>query len=266
MRNPFILLGLMGAYLFGRTTLAGFEAGAARDIQESLGGGVVKITSQLGPEAAWGDVFGVTIQASGFEAEGLPLFTEPKRSQSGWLRNLTLDLQNFSLRGLRVESLVAQISDSAFDLGLAAGKKQIRLSRSGEGPGKVVLLAKDLEAFILKKFLEVKRCSVRIDKDKVWIEGSGEFIIFKTDFTVIARIEVEDDTKLVLRHARILLDGKVADEASREALLLALNPVIDLRSDLGLYDAVKVQKIVCREGRIVAEGRVKIPDLPKVEK
>ena len=126
-----------------------------------------------------------------------------------------------------------------------------------------MLLAADLEKFILKKFREVKRCTVKVEKDKIWIEGYGEFLIFQTAFTVIGRIEAQDGTKLVISHARILLDGKVADDGAKQALLDTLNPVLDLRSDLGLYDAVKVEKITCRDGRVVVAGTVKIPDLPK---
>lgn len=265
MANPLLLVGLLGAYLFGRGEVARFESDAARDILATLGGtsAKVEIRSSLGPEAIFGDVASVSINAGGFHTDGLPLFTEPGRPRTGWVRNLHLDLHDFSLRGLRVESLQADIQDSAFDLGLAISRRKIRLSRSGVGPGKVVLLAKDIQDFILKKFKEVKRCSVRIDRDKIWIEGFGEFIIFKTDFMLVGRLEAQDGTKLIVNHARILFDGKVADEGAKQALLDTLNPVIDLRTDLGLFDAVRVEKITARDGRVVVAGTVKIPDLPK---
>ncbi|PMY18355.1 hypothetical protein C1X37_33915, partial [Pseudomonas sp. FW305-3-2-15-A-R2A1] len=85
-----------------------------------------------------------------------PLFVEPKRSKRGWVRKLSLDLSDFTLNGLRVERLAATIPDCNFDMSLAAREKRIRVSKSGTGSGEVVVLAADLERFVLKKFREIK--------------------------------------------------------------------------------------------------------------
>ncbi|MEZ0327502.1 MAG: LmeA family phospholipid-binding protein [Fimbriimonas sp.] len=258
--NP-LLFFIAGLFLVGGNEVRAFENHAAAEIGSKLGGDGkrVEVRSKLGPEALFGDVYAVTIKASNFTAEGLPLYTEPNRSQRGILRTLNLDLTDFILRDLHVQSLKAAIPDCRFDLGLALGKREIRLSRSGEGPGEVVLSADDLEKFIPIKFHEVKRVKVRLDKDKVFVDGYGEFVLFDAEFSLVARVEALEGNKLILAHARILIDGKPADPAAATVLLDTLNPVIDLDKDLLLYGAISVQKIRVADGRLVAECRTRIP-------
>src|SRR5262249_41423786 len=134
----------------------------------------------------WGALDRATIRASDFSVEGLPLFVEPERSRAGRCGNLTIDLINFRLKGLRVDSLHASIPACRYDRGLALRSKTVRLSKSGLGTGTVRVLQNDLGDFILRKFHEIKRVSVKADRGVVWVEGYGEFLIVKSNFTVIA--------------------------------------------------------------------------------
>ncbi len=256
-----ILLILAGVFLVGAKEVRAFEGHAAREIASKLGGQhkSVRVRSKIGPEALFGEVHAVTITASKFTTEGLPLFTEPERSQRGVLRMLNLDLQDFTLGDLHVQSLKASIPNCRFDLGLALGKRQIRLSRSGVGPGEVVLSSGDLEAFIPIKFREVKRVKVRLEKDKVFVDGYGEFVLFDAEFSIVARVEAQGGNKLILSHARILIDGKPATPDAAKALLDTLNPVIDLDKDLLLAGAMTIEKITVSEGRLLALGKTTIP-------
>jgi hypothetical protein len=261
------LVGLFAfAFGLGAQELHKFEALAARDIESKLSGEAMKVEVKAQPTgligAAWGDLAQVTIRAAHFSTEALPLFTEPKRSKKGVVRQLDLVLNDFTLAGLRIEHLEASIPDCRFDLALALSKKQIRLSRSGVGTGRVRILERDLEAFILKKFKEIKRVAVKIDKYKVFVEGYGEFLIVQSDFLVIANLTPLDGNKLVLTDAVILLNGHRADEAASQALLSTLNPVVDLDRDLQLHGAIHVRGLRLQEGVLEAWGDTKIPDLP----
>jgi len=135
-----------------------------------------------------------------------------------------LDLQDFYLGGLHVERLEASIPDCRFDLGLAIGKREIRLSRSGAGTGSVTLRDHDLETFVVAKFHDIKRAAIRISGGRIHVDGHGQFLIFDTDFSVEAALVILDGSKLALTDATILFDGKPTDESSRQALLAALNP------------------------------------------
>lgn len=239
-----------------------FEVSAAATIKSKLTGehALVKVEAQ--PNIAWGSVAKATIMAENFSLDALPLYTEPKRAKSGQLDHLILDLTNFRLRGLRIAQLKADIPNSKFDLGLALGKKELRLSRSGVGLGSVKVEEKDLADFIVRKFGEIKRCTVRVYNDIVWVDGYGEFLIVKSNFTVIAHLKPVDGTKLVLTDAKIYFDWVRADEFAAKTLLKTLNPVVDLKKDLGLLDAVEVETVTCRNGVVIASGKTKIPELP----
>lgn len=265
----FILaLGLLGGFLhLGRQQVDVLERGSAADIRSRLSGdhAEVRVRAGLDLGALQGDSRDVSIYAAHFSTEGLPLFTEPQRSQSGRVRNLRIHLEDFQLKGLRVEALDANIPDCRFDLMLAVRHKQVRLSKSGTGDGSVTIQAKDLEAFILRKFHEIKTVHVTLTKDQVTVEGHGEFMIVSTDFRVVAKLRPAGLRQLELHEARIEFDGQPADEASQKILLDTLNPVVDLDNDLGLCGAVDVEWVRLEPGKLKAGGKTRIPTAPNAK-
>lgn len=264
-----LILGvaLIGGALFGLgdREVRVFERIAAADIASRLEGESKKVSVNVrtgGLESAWGDLPSATITAKNFSLQNLPLYTEPDRSQAGKLGALNLNLREFTLRGLKIESLTASIPDCRYDFALAMKRRQIRLSRSGMGRGEVRIREADLAAYIVKKYRDIKRCTVKAEYGVVWVEGYGEFLLAKTDFTVIAQIAIEDGTKLVLTRPKIFFDWVRAEPAAADAMLKTLNPIVDLHEDLGLADAIFVDTIDCRGGYVVASGKTKIPVRP----
>lgn len=264
--NPLLPLALLGLALgIGSAEVDKFERAAAAEISTELTGESKTVKVDAVPDGlgmAWGALKQATITASGFSVDELPFFTEPDRSKAGRLDLLQLRLTDFYLRGLRIEELVADIPDCRYDFGLAKSKKMFRLSKSGVGTGSVKILEQDLADYIVKKYAEIKSATVKVYNDIVWVEGYGEFLIVKTDFAIIAKLKAVDGTKLELTDAKIYFDWVRADEMSAKVLLDALNPVIDLDKDLGLYDAISVEHILLRDGFILASGRTKIPIKP----
>ena len=254
--------------------VGGFWAGAEERRFERLAAGEIagKLQYVRGPvtvnvrpnglAGAWGDLLSATISASDFTLDTLPLFTEPERSRAGHLGLLRLRLTDFSLRKLRVAELQADIPSCRYDLGLATRQGQMRLSRSGVGRGLVRVRESDLADYLVAKFHEIKRCTVRVDRGVVWVEGYGEFIVFKSDFQVIARLVAVDGDKLALADAKVYFDWRRADKAAAEAILKTLNPVVDLNKDLGLYGAIAVDRVTLENGLLTAEGATKIPVRP----
>lgn len=236
-----------------------FENLAAEEIRSKLEGEAKQVTvrTKIGGPA---DLHRVDIRASRFSTDGIPLFTEPEFSTKGRIRELNLALEDFSLGGLRVDRLQATIPECRFDWDLALSKKMIRLSRSGIGTGRVRVLAKDLEAWILRKFREIKRVEVRLDRDRVWVKGFGEFVIVQTEFEVMARLVPQEGSKLVLADAHVYFDGLLADEDVRTLVLQTLNPVVDLDADLGLAGAIQVEGIAMQGGVLEAWGATRIPE------
>ncbi len=264
--NPLAILAALGLILgIGSRATRDFERLAAEDIRSKLSGErrTVRVSTRLRSLPA--HFARVTIEAAHFSAKRLPLFTEPWRHKSGSIRELQIQLKDFSLAGLHIDSLEASIPDCNFDFQLALGHKVMRLSKSGIGKGKVEIAQRDLETYILHKYHEIKRVSVTVDKDIVWVEGYGEFLIAKTNFVVIASLDPSDGEKLMLSRAKIYFDWRRADPAGAQALLDTLNPIVDLRKDLGLYDAVSIKRIELRNGVLKAFGSTKIPIAPENE-
>lgn len=264
---PLLLFGL--TYGTVRREVQVFERRAASDILAQLQGEqkTVEIKTQINQPfgALFADLSSATIRARHFSTEGLPLFTDPNLPKTGTVRELRIELNDFTLKGLRIESLNSSIPNCRFDRDLAVRRKQIRLSRSGVGTGVVTILEQDLAKYIPTKVREIKRCTVKLDRGKVWVEGYGEFLIAKTDFLVVADLEIEDGVRLNLSNARVVLGWQKADAMSQKVLLDAMNPVVDLQQDLGLYDAFSLEKLALSGGRLEASGKTRIPDRPKPE-
>lgn len=256
-----ILLFAAGAGLLD-SQVSQKESRAASDIAAKLKGESKKVEVNIEPHLSWGHVKSAEIRASDFSLDELPLWTEPDRSKAGKLDLLSLRLVNCQLKGLDVLELSADIPASRFDLQEVLQKGRIRLSQSGEGWGKVRISEKALTDWILRKYKEIKRCRVEVKQDVIWVEGYGEFLIVKSDFAVIASLKPLKGTAFVLDRAKIYFNWQRADPFAAKALLDLLNPVVDLREDLGLEDAMVVEGIKCRDGVLEAWGKAKIPTRP----
>jgi hypothetical protein len=241
------------------------ERALARDVHSKLEGGQRKVVVEAepdGPAGAFGHLRKATIRATKFSVDSLPLFVEPERSKKGRIGTLVLALEDFRLRGLRVESLRAEIPGCRFDFSAALARTAFRLSRSGEGTGVVRVAEADLADFILRKFPEIKQVTVKIDKGFAWVEGYGEFLVVSSKFAVVARLRSVEGTKLELSEAKVYLDWRRASPVAAKVLLDTLNPVVDLNADLGLFDAIRIDALKLDKGYIEARGRTRIPDRP----
>lgn len=242
------------------------EKRAAVDIAAKLSGPdkEVRVSASFDSpfHALGGNVASATITARNFSVNGLPLFTEPWRSKAGRVGTLHLRLYDFMLRDLPVEELRADIRSCRFDLGLALREKKVRLSKSGEGPGYVRVTADALERFVLEKYREITSISIRLEKYKLFAEGEGDFLVFKSRFYVIADIVPKNGTELWLANAVVFLDDKRVRDGSDAAILDTLNPVIDQNEDLGLHGALRLERVEIRNGFVELFGTARIPEAP----
>ncbi|MEQ1822292.1 MAG: hypothetical protein ABL949_07275 [Fimbriimonadaceae bacterium] len=260
-------LAAFGVFLgAGKLEVRSFEHAAANDILSKLQGErkAVNVETHLNGlfGGVGGDIKEVLITAKEFSTQALPLFTEPDRSKRGIVRNLRIELFNFDLKNLHVESLKAAIPDCRYDYGLALSKRQIRLSRSGIGLGTVRIKSDDLAKFILSKYKEIKSVTVTVSNGKAFVEGYGEFALLSTKFLIISTLSSPDGKTLELANARVFFDDRAAEAASARVLLSKLNPVVHLDKDLGLLDAISIKGIRLEQGYIEAWGDTKIPTKP----
>jgi hypothetical protein len=256
------MLGL--AVFFGarEAGIEGFERRAARAVAERLDGPDRKVKVVVRTGLEWGRVDRARITASQFSLDGLPLFTEPDRSQFGKLSLLELRLSDFRLRGLQVQELTADIRGSRFDLGAATGPGELVLSKSGVGRGQVAVRQEDLAAWIPSKVREIKSCTVTLADGQATVAGDGEFLIVKTPFRVQAALEVREGSQVWLTRAKIWFRDEAVEGPAAEAVLKVMNPIIDLNKDLGLAGAIAVDTLTLSDGLLTAAGEVRIPERP----
>lgn len=262
-------LGIAGLLFgIGTSEVRRFENAAARDISSRLQGDskLVKVRTKLDPfKAIGGHLKSATITASQFSTDGLPLFTQPDGSQRGRLDELKIQLRDFELTGLRVNSLEARIPSCRFDFGLAQKKGQIRLTKSGVGTGSVEVGQDALKDFVLKRFPTVTKLSLQLGEDQVVLEGTGRFVSFQADIRLIGKLTSLDGNQIVVHEAKVYVGTQEANPIAAKAILDFLNPVLDLDRDLKLHGAIRIQKLELASGVLRASGEAKIPNEPKVE-
>lgn len=262
----FLSILLVGSGLFFADQEKGrFERRAASDILAQMVDGVGEVRVEVEPTllgGLTGELHSAKISGKGFGLDQLPLFLEPERSKSGKIGTLRLSLRDFKLRKLRVAELEASIPGCRYDFGLAKSKSQIRVSQTGDGDGYVKLLEADLAEYLVAKFREIKSCKVKLHGDTVWVEGYGEFLIVNSNFAVIGGVKVVDGTKLMLDEPSIYFDWQRADPVATQGLLKILNPIVDLEKDLGLANAVTVERVKMKNGVLTAWGKTRIPTRP----
>lgn len=265
---PLLLAGLGALVGYAAESEVGrFERLAADELATQLQGDDKAVKVKADIDGIFGGASGrlheVFIEARDFSVSGLPLFTEPDRALTGYIRTLRLSLLNFHLRALGVEELSASIHDCRYDFGLARKEGKIRLSKSGVGPGYVRMNASALERFILHKYREIKSVSVKLENDKVYVEGKGDFLFFSTDFYVSAKLVPKNGVELWLEDAWLLLDGRLPLDGSGRILLESLNPILDIDADLRLFGAFQISELKSRNGVLELWGEARIPTDPR---
>src|SRR5579862_3671711 len=111
-----IVFGFFTALFYlGNSEVHRFENLAARDIRATLRGDNAKVSVRTELNGlvggSLGDLAKVTIRASDFETDGLPLFTEPQLSKKGVIRDLRIELREFTIAKLHIQELLSDIPD-----------------------------------------------------------------------------------------------------------------------------------------------------------
>lgn len=265
----YAILGL-GALAAGAGFVVGHEWGAIeraaeRDLVSQLGGAAgVRVHAES--DGLLGTILGrvksVTIEASGFEVDGMPFFIEPNMSQSGRMAMLHLRLENFVVRDLPVEHLSADIPGNRFPLGLLRSGV-VRLSRSGEGNGSVSITEEGLAQYMRKRFAQaLLSVNVQFSRRKVFADGEAAFGPIRRDFEIIADLAIGTKRQLVIARAIVFLDGRRVRDGSEKPLLRALNPVLDIDRDLGLAGGFDMESLEVTEGRATITGLARVPPPP----
>ena len=251
-----------GVWGVSRQQVSIFERAASQAILRRVQGPEAQITvrADVGLEALWGEIESVKISGTRFTVSELPLYVEPNRSHAGSINHSRIEISDFFLNGLRVESLTADIPDCKFDFA-AARRREFHITGTGEGTGTVIVRDADLCAFAKRKFPIIKSLTMSIRQDKIFVEGRAVSPIFAVDFWIVSSLQPLNGTKRAMTNARVMINGRLSDRAQTKALLTALNPIVDLNRDLNLHDAMTVKELTLRDGVLKARGDVRFATL-----
>lgn len=259
--NPFLIGGAAGAALFVGLSVARFEHDAARDIRRRLHGPSpqVQVRVSLGIESLGGVVPKVTIDAARFSVDALPFHTEPRGGKSGVLKRLRLDLRDFYLAGLHVESIEADVPNCRFDASLALEHHKFRLTRSGTGPVTVRVRDSDFEPVVLRRYPEIRDVAIRMDHGRVTVDGAAKIAFLSARFHVEAGLTVRNGTELALVDPSVRIGDHQDDPQASAAFLKTFDSLLDLDQDLRLEHAITVDSVELDSGFLVATGHATIP-------
>jgi hypothetical protein len=266
MSIPLVAAALGLIFHFGGLEVHRFERLAADDLRSRVSGDSAQVSVRTTFSSLLGGPLGeldeVTVTARDFSCAQLPLFVESQRSRVGRIRLLRLDLRDFELAGLRVQHLVAEIPDCRFDYAAAVRHHRFIITASGSGDARVWVSQEAIAAFAPHKLPMLRDVTVRVDKDKVFVEGSGKVLFLDTQFSVIAGLEVVGGRQFVLASPHVFFGAHATNADAGRAVVSALTPLIDLDKDLGLHGALEVVGLRLRDGVIEAWGTATLPVLP----
>lgn len=245
----------------GRGALRDIERTAAREIQQRVGGGEIRV--KIEPDyggLSQGRLKKLTVYAKNFTLNGLPFTLEPERPQSGLIKQFILLMENANLRGLRAETACATIPDIAYDKSLALSKRIFRLSATGTGACEIVVNERDLAAYILRKYAPaIRSVEVQITPEQTTVQGSMLLLTSEVRFRAVGKLAPRDGRYLDLAEVQIQIEGANLPPQSANLLRQFLNPIIDIDRDLGLHDGMQIDEVVSEPGKMKAKGKVWIP-------
>ncbi|MCX7992533.1 MAG: hypothetical protein N2651_02565 [Fimbriimonadales bacterium] len=250
------------ALTLGRGALREIEKTAAREIQQRIGGGDIRV--KLEPDGVDGLVQGrlrtLTVHAKNFTLDGLPFTLEPERPQSGLIEQFVLRMENANLRGLRAASATAIIPRICYDKQLAITKRIFRLSATGVGACEIVVNETDLAAYIVRKYAPyLREVEVRITPGQTVVQGVAALFVGEVRFRAVGKLTPREGRYLDLAEVEIQIEGANLPPESANLLRQFLNPIIDVERDLGLYDGLAVDAVLSESGKMRALGKVWIP-------
>jgi hypothetical protein len=260
--NPIAFGAIFGLTLFAGISIEKFDRDVERDLGHTLVGPhkSIVVHTRVGFETIDGIVPQVTIVAKNFSCQRLPFHVEKWRSHYGHVRHLRIDLQRFTLKGLAVADLKANIPDVRFDLGFALSKHHFRLSKSVVGTMSVTIDFKSIETFASIKFPQFKDLTLKSTGDRLQVSGRAAFVGLEVPFQLSGVPTVVDETRLILADPIAIINGKPVDAPVAEKLLSRFSTLIDLNRDLGTDGGIHLKTFQVTGDALIGIGTAQVPD------
>lgn len=206
------------------------------------------------------DLWSIDIYGTHQESDRLPFYLYPKGGWKGSIRHLRLHFSSFTLAGLPIERLEADIPHATYDIGQALYKNRLVLRGAGEGPALVQVGEQGLQAFVQRKYPRLMReVHVEIGGGHVILSGKLSLFSGLSAFTAAGRLSPRGGRYIDLIDPTVEIDGKPLDTASAVALLKTINPVLDSEKDLHLGGFFRLSHVEIGEGVLSIRGTATVP-------
>ncbi len=239
---------------------------ADRQMQEAFHG-TGTVHSAVKPRGVFGllanDIWSIDIYSAHQESDRLPFYIYPKGGWKGRIRHLRLHFSEFTLAGLPIERLEADIPFATYDLGHTLYKNRLVLRGTGEGPALVAVGERGLQTFISRKYPRLMR-DVRVEIAEGGVTISGKLSLFTglSPFSASGTLVPRAGRYIDLENPTVVIDGKLLDPVAAQNLLKSINPVLDSDQDLKLGGFFRLSRVEVTAGLLSIQGTAKVPPLP----
>lgn len=239
--------------------------GAERQVREALDHtGVVRVTSSprglLGNEV--NDIWAVDVYARDFTATRLPFYVTRRGGWKGSIRHLRLHFRNFTLFSLPARSFEADIPFVTYDLGQAFYRSHLSARSAMAGPATVVIGLAGLREFASRKFASIlSDVSFSTKRQSITLTAHLRFFGSSSYLAATGELRPREGRYLDIVNAQIDLDGKRLSPSATDALLLQLNPALDLVNDVHLDDYFRMEAVRIGDDSVTIVGQATLPDV-----
>ena len=208
------------------------------------------------------DLYSVDISGHGMTVSDLPFRVARRGGWKGSIKHLRLDLRDFTLNGLPVHRLTADIPDSTYDLGWAFYRSRLQLRSAGVGPASVAVGADGLVSYINQKYDSTLSDVICVfGFEKITLSGIIRLFGVSTPFTAMGTLKPRESRFVDLTSPTVTLGGKRLKPQDARIILSTVNPLLDLEKDFGLRGFFLLDTISVGDRFLTLRGRMTIPEI-----
>ena len=206
------------------------------------------------------DIWSIDIYSAHQVSDRLPFYIYPRGGWKGSIRHLRLHFTEFTLAGLPIDRLEADIPFATYDLGQTLYKNRLELRSAGEGPALVQVGEIGLQTFISRKYPQLMReVKVEILPGRVVISGKLSLFNGLSPFSATGTLSPRAGRYIDLVDPIIAIDGKALDPAAALNLLKTINPVLDSDQDLKLGGFFRLSRVEVSSKVLSIRGTATVP-------
>lgn len=156
-----------------------------------------------------------------------PIAAVPKAKKAGRIGRVAVQLRDFDLDGLRIESADLNWTDVVYDWSALRKTSQLNFVSAGPANARVLIPVASLQTLLLQRIQDIQNPKMSLQNGRVLVSGTRPAPIFGTPlpFTMSARPEVRNRTEIWLSDVQATVSGAPLPPALLGGLTEKFNPV-----------------------------------------